>query len=97
MVHRDISALVGEHLNLPHHAFLFTVLCLSSAESLRTTLASSLREELAWKICCSETPPCPRGAPSAGHNVPVWAALGREELKDSSGFLLFPGREKESV
>ena len=61
-----------------------------------TTLASSLNEELAWKICCSETPLCHWGAPSASHSVLAWAAQGQEELKDSSGISSFPGRERES-
>ena len=74
----------------PYILFLFTVLCFSSAEFLRTTLVSSRREELALKICCSETPLCHRNAPTAGQSVPAMGCQGMGRTKRIFWNFLFP-------
>ena len=76
-VTEGFSACMGDHNTKP---LLSTIIHLVP-QSLRTIFVSSLCEKLAWKICCSETPPCHQGAPSTYHSMPVQAAQEQMVLK----------------
>ena len=80
---------------------LSTVLHFSSTESLRPGSSHCFgklvpQEVTLENLLLRNSPISHQGTPSADHSVPVQVTEGREELKDSLGFLLFPGWERES-